>query len=43
MNLHYIAIDVSPAQYSPKINLIKRNFPSISIGPHTTKNIGSIK
>jgi len=34
---------VSPSKYNPNINVIKKNIPSITLGPRTTKNIGSMK
>lgn len=38
-----LEIDVSPAKYNPNMDAVKRHIPSVALGPHTTKNIGSMK
>ena len=34
---------MSPVKYNPNLNPIRKNIPSVVIGPHTTKNVGSMK
>ena len=43
LKLYNIELDLSPAKYNPNFNVIRKANPSISIGPHTTKHIGSMK
>lgn len=33
----YLEFKVCPGKYNPNFNAIKKNVPSISLGPHTTK------
>jgi hypothetical protein len=38
-----IDLDISPSKYNPNFNSVKKKMPSVSLGPHTTKNFGSMK
>ena len=35
--------ELSPAKYNPNMSVVHKNIPSVSIGPHTSKNMGSMK
>ena len=36
-------MDLSPGKYDPNFNVVRKGVPSISLGPRTTKNVGSMK
>lgn len=39
----FVEVDLSPGKYNPNLNVIRKNAPSVSLGPKTTKHVGSMK